>query len=492
MSRGLRGTRAAIVLLLVTLVTLLVGLPAGAAPAQAAPPAPTTAVRTDEPPLPDPTALTDGRYFGPELDWSASSAGAYTDRAGITPSVFSRPFPYPLDAAAERDLVDLARQQSRLGAVAVLTLEPSGPLEELTTDDAEQLASTLARVGGDFRTAFFIRFAPEMNGTWVDWGQQPDTYVDAFATVADAVHEQVPTAAMVWAPSYAAGYPFTEAYGAVEGLDAGSVTALDTNGNGLIDAGDDPYAPYYPGDDAVDWVGLSMYHFGSYVQGATTSADGTREYSGAITTSVLPEPDKFTDQLAGTYGMAPGAPRIDFAKEYGADRGNRMIVQTAALFDPEDQESAPEAEIKEAWLDQLFDPALAEEYPEIGMVVWLEAARPEPEAGGNTVDWGLLTDAAATAALRDTVHDFTGLQLGPVTEGITQEDANSSTAQGGETSGGTNEAMNWLVASGSAWQVPYPGPPGRAASCRSGAPPPRTTPVTCAWTCCAAGSSPPW
>lgn len=88
-------------------------------------------------------------------------------------------------------------------------------------------------------------------------------------------------------------------------------------------------------------MGLSLYHFGSYERGATTSVDGTREYSGAITTSVLPEPDKFADQLSGAYGAAPGAPRIDFAKEYAAERGKRLIVQTAALFDPEDGESAP-------------------------------------------------------------------------------------------------------------------------------------------------------
>lgn len=243
-------TGFAVVLLLVTLLT---GFLTGGTPAQAAPPTvPATSAGVDEPPLPDPMALADGRYFGPELDWSASNARAYADGVGVTPSVVSRPPAYPLDATAERDLLDLARQQAPLGAVSVLSLEPSRALVDLTEDDAEHLASTLARISDEFRTAFYLRFAPEMNGTWVGWGQQPDAYVDVFRTVADAVHEQVPTAAMVWAPSYAAGYPFTEAYGAVEGLDSGNVTALDTDGNGLIDSGDDPYAPYYPGDDAVD------------------------------------------------------------------------------------------------------------------------------------------------------------------------------------------------------------------------------------------------
>lgn len=35
--------------------------------------------------------------------------------------------------------------------------------------------------------------------------------------------------------------------------------ALDTNRNGQLDGGDDPYSPWYPGDDLVDWIGISLY-----------------------------------------------------------------------------------------------------------------------------------------------------------------------------------------------------------------------------------------
>ncbi|MHA7143899.1 OpgC domain-containing protein [Arthrobacter sp. TmT3-37] len=439
------GSRALIRLVLP--VALVLGFLAGGLPAQAdAAGLPATTHGSGQAPVEDPTALAEGRYFGPELDWSEDNARAYADRTGTTPSFFSRPIPYPLDAAAERDLFDLARQEAPLGAVAVVTLEPTKSLDELTGDDAARLADTLGRIGDEFRTAFFLRFAPEMNGTWHGWGQQPAGYVDAFRSLAGVIHSEVPTAAMVWAPSYAAGYPFTEAYGAVEGLASGAVTALDTNGNGLIDGGDDPYAPYYPGDDAVDWVGLSMYHFGSYEQGATTNADGTREYSGAITTSVLPEPDKFADQLAGIYGAAPGAPRIDFVKDYAAAKGKRFLVQTAALHDPEDSDSAPEADIKRAWLDQLFDPVIAARYPEIGMVSWLEAEREEPEAQGHTVDWRLGADEATVAALRDTLGAAPGVRLGPITQVVDQADANESTRQVWQAGAPVSAVMGWLVA----------------------------------------------
>ena len=38
--------------------------------------------------------------------------------------------------------------------------------------------------------------------------------------------------------------------------------ALDTNGDGWVDMSDDPYGPFWPGADYVDWVGLDIYHMG--------------------------------------------------------------------------------------------------------------------------------------------------------------------------------------------------------------------------------------
>jgi len=41
-------------------------------------------------------------------------------------------------------------------------------------------------------------------------------------------------------------------------LSAADQTLLDTNNNGVLDAGDDAFSPYYPGDELVDWIGLSI------------------------------------------------------------------------------------------------------------------------------------------------------------------------------------------------------------------------------------------
>ena len=46
--------------------------------------------------------------------------------------------------------------------------------------------------------------------------------------------------------------------------------ALDTNGDGQLTMADNMYTPYYPGDQYVDWVGMSIYNFGS---GQTSSSN---------------------------------------------------------------------------------------------------------------------------------------------------------------------------------------------------------------------------
>ena len=48
-----------------------------------------------------------------------------------------------------------------------------------------------------------------MNGSWYPWGQQPEAYIDAFRTVAAAVHALAPASAMAWAPNEGSGYPFS-------------------------------------------------------------------------------------------------------------------------------------------------------------------------------------------------------------------------------------------------------------------------------------------
>ncbi|RKO90538.1 hypothetical protein BDK51DRAFT_10402, partial [Blyttiomyces helicus] len=113
-----------------------------------------------------------------------------------------------------------------------------------------------------------------MNGNWNPWGQKPRHYVAFWKSVYNAV-QAVPGAAgkvsFVWAPNISGGgYPWgglgTAPFvnngtdtpkTAANALNADEFTALDTNGDQILDAADDPYLPYWPGPQYVHWIGAS-------------------------------------------------------------------------------------------------------------------------------------------------------------------------------------------------------------------------------------------
>jgi len=71
----------------------------------------------------------------------------------------------------------------------------------------------------------FVRFGYEMNGDWNDYGT-PEEFIDKFRIVHDVMEREAPNVAMVWSPN---SFP------------------------------EQNMADYYPGDEYVDWVGVSMY-----------------------------------------------------------------------------------------------------------------------------------------------------------------------------------------------------------------------------------------
>ncbi len=83
----------------------------------------------------------------------------------------------------------------------------------------------------------YIRFASEMNCNTL--GDDPTLYVDAFRRVADMVHEY-PNFAVVWSPN--------------------DLGALDR-----------PFEYFYPGDEYVDWVGVSCYSLMYFIGNQNTT-----------------------------------------------------------------------------------------------------------------------------------------------------------------------------------------------------------------------------
>ncbi|KAJ3340471.1 hypothetical protein HDU93_006939 [Gonapodya sp. JEL0774] len=159
----------------------------------------------------------------------------------------------------------------------MITLEPRVGGLAAAVNNASTIADvvTACRYLNERRISVFLRFAHEMNGWWSYWGMRPTAYRAAFRAVALGIADcrACSTTAMVWAPQVGNGYPwgldiplnnasFFVANPGYANLNMTELRLLDTNGDGQIAAGDEPYEPFYPGDDVVDWVGLSIYWAG--------------------------------------------------------------------------------------------------------------------------------------------------------------------------------------------------------------------------------------
>lgn len=104
----------------------------------------------------------------------------------------------------------------------------------------------------------FLRYAPEMQGLWMKYGMQPQAFNQSWHNMYALVKSVAPETIMVWAPNTPQGYPYGQQGAQYNALSAVDKALLDTNNNGQLDAGDDALSPYYPGDDVVDWIGLSI------------------------------------------------------------------------------------------------------------------------------------------------------------------------------------------------------------------------------------------
>lgn len=321
-------------------------------------------------------------WFGLNLDWANDSAAAATERLGAAPSVWVQFVAFPLDAGGIGNLDAFVEQIAPLGGIGLVTLEPHDGLETVTPEAARELAGVLAEYWDDHGVPTIVRFAHEMNGSWYPWGQQPAAYVEAFRTVAAAVHEHAPASAMAWAPNEGSGYPFT---GGSYAADAGDHPALDTNSDGQITGADDPYGPYWPGDDAVDWVGMSLYHWGlAYPWGENE----------------LPADGSFRALLTGgiTGAHADQLEIPNFYEIWAEGKDKPMgIFETAALYNP--AEPGPdEAELKTAWWRQATDRRIGADFPRLAMVNWFEWRKEEAEVGA-VIDWRLTADPELARAL---------------------------------------------------------------------------------------------
>ncbi|MCI1649483.1 glycoside hydrolase family 26 protein [Bifidobacterium tibiigranuli] len=323
-----------------------------------------------------------GVLFGVNLDWDNESIAQYKTNLGHAPAMAVQFTDIPYDRETWQHTLDAVDQVKQNGGALLLTLEPHAGLSAVSTEVIAQLAEDLRELNDD-GVPVVLRYAHEMNGSWYAWGQQPAEYIASFRRVADAVHAKAPGSSMMWAPNYGGGYPFVGGKFAASS-ESDNFKLLDTNNDGALTMADDSYAPYYPGDDVVDWAGVSLYHWGN--QRPWGSNDP------------LVENHKFADMLTGEYsGTAGDDIQVpDFYHVYG-DLHNKPIAipETAAIYTPS-RGGTDELDIKQAWWRQVFADSFASTFPKVKMINWFEWQKYEIEID-DTVDWR----AAGSPHVRD-------------------------------------------------------------------------------------------
>jgi hypothetical protein len=366
--------------------------------------------------------------LGAVLEWGEDTAGGFSERLGASPALFGHDIAFPFRASEENDIRGFLEQSGGQGAHAMLTVRPTVPLDQVTAEAAAAFAGDVRRVAEDFKGQLLIRFAPDMNASWVEWGQQPAAYRKAFQAVTAALRltDAGGRYLMVWEPYLGKDYPFDRNRNAPQPGSEG-FALLDTNGDGAWNGSDKAYEPYYPGDDAVDWVGLTAYH------------DDT---AGGAAVNTVPRAGELQEMLSASGGES-------FYADYAQERGMPFLLQTSAFYSPSSG-GAAEADIKNSWWDQVLGVATSAEFAKTGAVVWDERTSTR-DTGVASIDWRLTGDSAiADAALARL--ESSSVETGPVTDVTSGSGPTRSNTLSGAAAWTVGAALIILLVA--LWQIP--------------------------------------
>jgi len=297
----------------------------------------------------------------------------FNSRLGLNASVIQiaqniplRPYNYTTGAGGPAP--EYLIERSGTDAAVFLTVYPSEGFDTLTPDDFTALGNQLLNYTSNYNRTTFLRWAPEMNGNWNAYGLQPIAYVAVWQAMYTAIKAISPSTAMVWAPNTGQGYPYsmplpdnqTEA------------NALDTNGDGALTVADSPFAPYYPGDEYVDWVGLSVYYKGPNSQ--NINVEQPRGYCYDALVNFNPnDGTAAADPWYSTYCNRSPSIACMFAESGAAYHD--MIFGDQGVSD---------LALKRAWWqDCLTNTSLFETYPRLKLMMQFEYEKNETDGGIN-------------------------------------------------------------------------------------------------------------
>jgi hypothetical protein len=159
-----------------------------------------------------------GCYIGANIEREEAARTPARFNAKTVPhAIFFRYRGYGVDFPSEE-----ARVLRRMTCGIQIAFEPKSYAE--VADD--RYLRKFARDARASKIPVFLRLASEMNGRWTVYHRDPAAYRAMFRRVAAVMHRDAPNVAMVWCPNEIPREPIDQ---------------------------------YYPGADAVDWVGVNFY-----------------------------------------------------------------------------------------------------------------------------------------------------------------------------------------------------------------------------------------
>ncbi|MCS6770496.1 MAG: glycoside hydrolase family 26 protein [Kiritimatiellae bacterium] len=353
-----------------------------------------------------------GVLTGVNLDWGSQYAGQFNGMVGWDHVIFVD-FTYFPSASGYGHLDSHVGQVREAQGIYMITLEPMGGLETVNASNCAVFAGWCAWWNAQ-GVPIMVRFAHEMNGDWYPWRMRPQLYREKFRLMAQTIRSIATNTVMIWAPNEATGYPFSTFIGMTRATYTNGYgtladwVLLDSNGDGVLNnpgvLNDDPYSPFYPGDQYVDWVGMTLYHWGQVYPWWY---------------NCTPEARKFAHNLTGNYNGPNGGDLTwlpDFYADWAEGRGKPLIIaETAAYFRPgapnppnpawPPGQTTNEFEIKRLWLDQVYNIHgdttnaldISVHFPRIKAINWFNWYKIEAEAQNSYVNWTVTSNPAVRA-----------------------------------------------------------------------------------------------
>ncbi|KAH8928336.1 glycoside hydrolase family 26 protein [Atractiella rhizophila] len=309
-----------------------------------------------------------GAWIDPAAGYSDTPTW-FNERLGLNVPVYQLSQPIPLPkydyvTGAGGPAPEPLLEKSGTDSAFFLTVYPTS-LDAVTQADMDALADQIRDYHVLNNRTVFVRYAPEMQGNWFPYGQKPVQFIQQWRQVYTTLKAKAPEVIMVWAPNTGQGYPYVGGWGDIT---AENQAVLDTNGNGNFDNGDDPYSPYWPGIEYVDWAGLSVYYKGTGDD--TTNTVQTTGYCGGVfdgTNNVGNNSNFYADYCARYNGLAC------------------MMSESGAAYHEADLAGATALQLQTAWINDCITSAtFLDSHPRLKLIMHFEHEKAEQANDGTS------------------------------------------------------------------------------------------------------------